>query len=48
MAAKGAFSLVAMTREARRQLGDAVAVAHPDLLAVARLPDAVEQRRVGA
>jgi hypothetical protein len=33
-------------REAGRQLGDAVAVAHPDLLAVAWLPDAVEQRRL--
>ncbi len=43
MAAKGAFSLVATTREAGRQLGHAVAVAHPDLLAVAGLPDAVEQ-----
>ena len=31
--------------EARRQLGDAVAVAHPDLLPVARLPHAVEQGR---
>ena len=36
-----------MTREAGRQLRDPVAVAHPDLLAVARLPDAVEQRRLG-
>ena len=31
--------------EAGRQLGDPVAVAHPDLLAVARLPDPVEQGR---
>src|SRR6185312_10782871 len=29
-----------------RQLRHAVAVAYPDLLAVARLPDAVEQRRL--
>ena len=31
--------------EARRQLGHAIAVAHPDLLLVARLPHAVEQGR---
>ncbi len=31
--------------EARRQLGHAIAVAHPDLLPVARLPHAVEQGR---
>jgi hypothetical protein len=31
--------------EAGRKRGDAIAVAHPDLMALARFPDAVEERR---
>ena len=46
MAAKGAPSLTATTRKPWRQRADAVAVAHPDLLALALVPDAVEQRAV--
>ena len=42
--AKGAFSEVPMTSKARGQRGDAVAVAHPDRIALADLPDAVEER----
>ncbi len=47
MAAKGAFSRGGDDAEAGRQPGHAVAVAHPDLLPVARLPHAVEQGRGG-
>ena len=42
--ANGAFSLTALTVKPCGQLGDAVAVAHPDGIALADLPDAVEQR----
>ena len=40
----GAFGDVPRTRKPRRQFGDAVAVAHPYRIALAYLPDAVEQR----
>ena len=42
------MSEVPTRREARRQAGDAVAVAHPHDVALAGLPDAVEQRALGA
>ena len=42
--AKGAFSDVRDDLEALGQFGDAVAVAHPDRIALADLPEAVEER----
>ena len=41
----GALAEVPITRKPLRRRGDAVAVAHPDRIALADLPDAVEQRR---
>jgi hypothetical protein len=42
--AKGAFSEVRHDLETGRELGDAVAVAHPDRIAAADLPEALEER----
>ena len=42
--AKGAFSDVAMTWKPFGQFGHAVAVAHPDGIALADFPEAVEER----
>ena len=41
----GALAEVPMRGKPSRRLGDAVAVAHPDRIALADLPDAVGQRR---
>ena len=46
MMAIGAFGARAEHAEAGRQLGDAVAVAHPDRIFLALLPHAFEQRAV--
>ena len=43
MRAKGAFSDTRVDAKAGRQAGDAVAVAHPHRIALAGLPDAVEE-----
>ena len=42
--ANGAFAEMPTHLEAGRQLGDAVAVAHPDRIVLALAPDALEQR----
>ena len=47
MMAIGALARGAEHLEAGRQLGDAVAVAHPDRIFLALHPDALEQRTVG-
>ena len=46
MTANGAPSLTRDDVEARRELGDLVAVAHPHLVPLADLPQPVEQRRI--